>query len=165
MPPEPSASSKSATRQRRAIGPPALRLETFDDPRCWKCHPRVAAVLVACSAAVTGAKPFTAIGQHAREATARSPRLGPRTLRRSHCPGRFADLLARDPAEADTLAVRSRGTRHRYAPRHSNLLAAMSGSAQADTQLRVPDETNESPAPPIREDAGESAAPEIVRST
>lgn len=156
---------KSPTRQHRAIGPLALRLQTLADPRCrrGKRHPFVAVMLVACSAVVTGAKSFAAIGQWAKEApqdilarlgaraaTAFDVRIPPSgaTIRRvvqRTCPGGLADLLGCDPAGAGTLAVdgkSARGSRHGETPA-AHLLAAMTGSGQTLTQLRVPDKTNE----------------------
>ncbi|WP_461092307.1 ISAs1 family transposase, partial [Streptomyces incanus] len=61
------------------------------------------------------------------------------------CPGGLADLLGCDPAGADTLAVdgkSARGSRSGDTPA-AHLLAAMTGSGQTVTQLRVPDKTNE----------------------
>ncbi|MER6105968.1 transposase family protein [Streptomyces sp. NPDC001832] len=157
--------TKSPTRQHRAIGPLALRLETLADPRCrrGKRHPFVAVLLVACSAVVAGAKSFAAIGQWAKEApqgalarlgaraaTAFALRIAPSsaTVRRvvqRTCPGGLADLLGCDPAGAETLAVdgkSARGSRHGTTAA-THLLAAMIGSGQTVTQLRVPDKTNE----------------------
>ena len=61
------------------------------------------------------------------------------------CPGGLADLLGCDPADADTLAVdgkSARGSRHGITPA-AHLLAAMTGTGQTVTQLRVPAKTNE----------------------
>jgi predicted transposase YbfD/YdcC len=120
-------------------------------------------MLVACSAVVAGAKSFAAIGQWAghapqdtlarlgaRTATAFAVRVAPSsaTIRRvilRTCPGGLADLLGCDPAGSDTLAVdgkSARGSRHDTTPA-AHLLAAMTGSGQTVTQLRVPDKTNE----------------------
>jgi hypothetical protein len=56
---------KSPTRQHRAIGSLVARLETLADPRRrrGKRHPFVSVLLVACSAAVAGARSFAATGQ------------------------------------------------------------------------------------------------------
>ncbi|GAB2802669.1 ISAs1 family transposase [Streptomyces chlorus] len=156
---------KSPTRQHRAIGPLADRLRTLADPRCrrGKRHPFVAVMLVACSAVVAGAKSFAAIGQWATEApqstlarlgastaTAFALRVAPssapirRVVQRT-CPGGLADLLGCNPAGTDTLAVdgkSARGSRYGDTPA-AHLLAAMTGSGQTVTQLRVPDKTNE----------------------
>jgi predicted transposase YbfD/YdcC len=156
---------KSPTRQHGAIGPLAVRLRTLADPRCrrGKRHSFVAVMLVACSAVVAGAKSFAAVGQWAKEAPQDTlARLGARTatvfavriapssatIRRvvqRTCPGGLADLLGCDPAGADTLAVdgkSARGSRHDTTAA-AHLLAAMTGSGQTVTQLRVPDKTNE----------------------
>lgn len=118
---------------------------------------------VACSAVVAGAKSFAATGQWAKEApqdtlarlgarstTAFAVRIAPSsaTIRRviqRTCPGEFADLLGCDPAGSDTLAVDGKGAR---GPRHdttaaAHLPAAMTGTGQTVTQLRVPDKTKE----------------------
>ncbi|MGJ5890789.1 hypothetical protein ACSCBZ_02400 [Streptomyces niveiscabiei] len=61
------------------------------------------------------------------------------------CPGGLADLLGTDPAGADTLAVdgkNARGSRTVTSPA-AHLPAAMTGTGQTVTQLRVPDKTNE----------------------
>jgi hypothetical protein len=57
---------KSPTRQHRAIGPPAERRTTLANPRCrrGKRHPFVAALLIVCSAVVTGATSFAAIPEN-----------------------------------------------------------------------------------------------------
>jgi predicted transposase YbfD/YdcC len=156
---------KSPTRQHRAIGPLPERLATLADPRCrrGKRHPFVAVLLIACSAVVTGATSFAAIGEWAadapqdvlarlgaRTATVFSVRVPPSgaTVRRivlRTCPGGLADLLGHDPAGNDTLAVdgkSARGSRHGTSPA-AHLLAAMTGTGLAVTQLRVPDKTNE----------------------
>lgn len=86
----------------------------------------------------------------ARTATAFAVRVAPSsaTIRRvvqRTCPGGLADLLGCDPAGSDTLAVdgkSARGSRHGTTPA-AHLLAAMTGTGQAVTQLRVPDKTNE----------------------
>lgn len=152
---------KSPTRQHRLTGGLTLRLQTLAHPRCrrGKRHPFVAVMLVACSAVVAGAKSFAAIGQWAKEApqdtlarlgarrtTAFAVRIAPSsaTLRRviqRTCPGGLADLLGCDPAGSDTLAVdgkSARGSRHDTTPA-AHLLAAMTGTGQTVTQLRVPD--------------------------
>jgi predicted transposase YbfD/YdcC len=156
---------KSPSRQHRAIAGLAERLATLPDPRDrrGRRHPFVCVLLVACSAVVTGAKSFGAIGQWARNAPQDALiRLGARavsvfgvriapstaTIRRiinTVCPGGLADLLGCDPADADTLAVdgkSARGSRHGTTPA-AHLLAAMTGTGQTVTQLRVPDKTNE----------------------
>ncbi|MFF3460802.1 ISAs1 family transposase, partial [Streptomyces sp. NPDC002730] len=120
-------------------------------------------LLVACAAVVAGSRSFAAIGQWARSAPQEAlARLGARTatvfgvciapsgstIRRiinDVCPGGLADLLGCDPAGADTLAVdgkSARGSRHEETPA-AHLLAAMTGTGQTITQLRVPDKTNE----------------------
>ncbi|WP_413751864.1 ISAs1 family transposase [Streptomyces sp. R-74717] len=120
-------------------------------------------LLVACSAVLTGARSFAAIGQWARNAPQDAlARLGARTatvfgvrvtpstatIRRvlnTACPGGLADLLGHDPAEADTLAVDGKsacGSRHGDTPA-AHLLAAITGDGLTVTQLRVPDKTNE----------------------
>jgi predicted transposase YbfD/YdcC len=156
---------KSPTRHHRAIGPLASRMQTLADPRCrrGKRHPFVAVMLVACSAVVAGAKSFAAIGQWAaqapqdtlarlgaRTATAFAVRIAPssatiRRIIRSTCPGGLADLLGCDPAGSETLAVDGKSARgSRYGTTAAaHLLAAMTGSGQTVTQLRVPDKTNE----------------------
>ncbi|MCN9243979.1 ISAs1 family transposase [Streptomyces sp. RY43-2] len=156
---------KSPTRQHRVIGPLADRLRTLADPQCrrGRRHPFVAVMLVACSAVLTGAKSFAAIGQWAGQApqdtlarlggrttTAFAVRIAPSsaTIRRvvqRTCPGGLADLLGCDPAGADTLAVDGksvRGSRAGDSPA-AHLLAAMTGGGRTVTQLRVPDKTNE----------------------
>ncbi|MFD1276018.1 transposase family protein [Streptomyces kaempferi] len=109
---------KSPTRRHRAIADLPERLATLTDPRDprGKRHPFVSVLLVACSAVVTGARSFVAIGQWARNAPQDTlARLGARTatvsgiraapsgatVRRliNHtCPGGLADLLGHDPA-------------------------------------------------------------------
>ena len=154
---------KSPSRQHRAIADLAERLATLPDPRDrrGRRHPFVCVLLVACSAVVTGAKSFAAIGQWAHNAPQDALiRLGARavsvfgvriapstaTIRRiinTVCPGGLADLLGCDPADADTLAVdgkSARGSRHGTTPA-AHLLAAMTGSGQTVTQLRVPDKS------------------------
>ncbi|GAA1305532.1 ISAs1 family transposase [Streptomyces sanglieri] len=156
---------KSPTRQHRAIGQLSLRLRTLADPRHrrGKRHPFVSVLLVACSAVLTGARSFAAIGQWARNAPQDAlARLGARTatvfgvrvapstatIRRvlnTACPGGLADLLGHDPTGADTLAVdgkSARGSRHGDTPA-AHLLAAITGDGLTVTQLRVPDKTNE----------------------
>ena len=156
---------KSPMHRHRAIGPLTERLATLADPRCrrGKRHPFVAVLLIACSAVVTGATSFAAIGEWAvdapqdvlarlgaRSATAFCLRVAPSgaTIRRivlSTCPGGLADLLGHDPVGGDTLAVdgkSARGSRHGTSPA-AHLLAAMTGTELAVTQLRVPDKTNE----------------------
>ncbi|MGW3730655.1 ISAs1 family transposase [Streptomyces sp. NPDC000851] len=156
---------KSPSRQHRA--PPGLqqRPATPADPRHrrGKRHPFVSGLLIACSAVLSGARSFAAIGQWARNAPQEAlARLGARTtsvfavrvapstaiIRRiinRTCPGGLADLLGTDPAGSDTLAVdgrSARGSRHGDTPA-AHLLAAMTGGGPAVTQLRVPDKTNE----------------------
>ncbi len=88
----------------------------------------------------------------ARTATALALRIPPigATIRRiikDTCPGGLADLLGRDPAGADTLAIdgkSARGSRLGGTPA-ANLLAAMTGTGMTVTQLRVPEKTNERP--------------------
>jgi hypothetical protein len=156
---------KSPTGRHRVVGPLAGRLRTLADPRCrrGRRHPFVAVMLVACSAVVAGATSFAAIGQWASQApqdtlarlgartsTAFAVRVAPSsaTIRRvvqRTCPGGLADLLGSDPTGSDTLAVdgkSARGSRHGTTPA-AHLLAAMTGSGQTVTQLRVPDKTNE----------------------
>ncbi|MFE7245856.1 ISAs1 family transposase [Streptomyces sp. NPDC057580] len=156
---------KSPTRQHRLIGPVALRLETLADPRCrrGKRHPFVSVLMAACSAVLTGARSFAAIGQWASSAPQDTlARLGARTttvfnvriapsaatIRRvlnAACPGGLADLLGHDPAGAETLAVdgkSARGSRHGEIPA-AHLLAAVTGVGRVVTQLRVPSKTNE----------------------
>ncbi|MEU3437299.1 ISAs1 family transposase, partial [Streptomyces sp. NPDC006863] len=120
-------------------------------------------LLIACSAVVTGATTFAAIGEWAadapqdvlarlgaRTATALAVRIPPSgaTIRRvinDTCPGGLADLLGYNPAGADTLSVdgkSARGSRYGDSPA-AHLLAAMTGTGLAVTQLRVPDKTNE----------------------
>ncbi|MEV0738035.1 ISAs1 family transposase [Streptomyces sp. NPDC050549] len=119
-------------------------------------------LLVACSAVLTGARSFAAIGQWAASAPQDAlARLGARattvfqvriapsaaTVRRvlnAACPGALADLLGTDPAGADTLAVdgkSARGSRHGEIPA-AHLLAAITGAGLTVTQLRVPGKTN-----------------------
>lgn len=82
--------------------------------------------------------------------TAFSARIAPSTatIRRvlnAVCPGGLADLLGADPAGALTLAVdgkSARGSRTATSPA-AHLLAAMTGTGQTVSQLRVPDKTNE----------------------
>ncbi|MFC5201769.1 ISAs1 family transposase [Streptomyces kaempferi] len=120
-------------------------------------------LLVACSAVVTGARSFVAIGQWARNAPQDTlARLGARTatvsgiraapsgatVRRliNHtCPGGLADLLGHDPAGAGQVAVdgeTARDSRSGDSPA-AHLLAAITDTGQTVTQLRVPDKTNE----------------------
>ncbi|MEU9875432.1 ISAs1 family transposase [Streptomyces phaeochromogenes] len=120
-------------------------------------------LLIACSAVLTGARSFAAIGQWARSAPQDTlARLGTRvttvfdvriapsaaTIRRvlnAANPGGLADLLGSDPAGADTLAVdgkSARGSRHGEIPA-AHLLAAVTGAGLTVTQLRVPGKTNE----------------------
>lgn len=157
--------TKSPSRQHRSIGPLALRLQTLADPRSrrGKRHPFVAVLLVACSAVTAGAQSFAAIGQWAknapqdvltrlgaRTATALGVRVAPSgaTIRRvilHTCPGGLADLLGCEPDGSQTVAVdgkSARGSRHGTTPA-AHLLAAMTGSGQTVTQLRVPGKTNE----------------------
>lgn len=145
------------------IGPLAERLLTLADPRCrrGKRHPFVAVPLIACSAVVTGARSFVAIGEWAAEApqdvlarlgartaTALAVRIPPSgaTVRRvikDTCPGGLADLLGHDPAGTDTLAVdgkSARGSRLGATPA-AHLLAAMTGTGMTATQLRVPEKS------------------------
>src|SRR5829696_1246094 len=141
---------KSPTRQHRFIGPLTLRLRTLADPRHrrGKRHSFVSVLLVACSAVLTGARSFAAIGQWAASAPQDTlARLGARTATDFHvrvppsaatirrvlnaaCPGGLADLLGADPAGADTLAVdgkSARGSRHGEIPA-AHLLAAITGA-------------------------------------
>ncbi|MEU1599907.1 ISAs1 family transposase [Streptomyces sp. NPDC005708] len=143
----------------------AERLATLPDPRDRRGvrHPFVSVLLVACSAVVAGARSFAAIGQWARNAPqdtlaplgARTTsvfgvRLAPSgaTIRRlinRTCPGGLADLLGRDPVDANSLAVdgkTARGSRTGDSPA-AHLLAAITDVGQTVTQLRVPDKTNE----------------------
>ncbi|EGX57838.1 transposase [Streptomyces zinciresistens K42] len=120
-------------------------------------------LLIACSAVLSGARSFAAIGQWARNAPHEAlARLGARTtsvfavrvapstatVRRivnRTCPGVLADLLGADPAGSDTLAVdgkSARGSRHGDTPA-AHLLAAVTGGGLTITQPRVPDKTNE----------------------
>ena len=102
---------KSPTRQHRLIGPLTLRPRTLADPRHrrGKRHSFVSVLLVACSAVLTGARSFAAIGQWAASAPQDAlARLGARattvfqvriapsaaTVRRvlnAACPGGLAD--------------------------------------------------------------------------
>ncbi|MEU8718518.1 ISAs1 family transposase [Streptomyces sp. NPDC048663] len=120
-------------------------------------------LLIACSAVLAGARSFAAIGQWARNAPQNTlARLGARTttvfrtriasgsatIRRvlnAVCPGGLADLLGADPAGVDTLAVDGKSARGSRPPTNpaAHLLAAMTGTGQTVTQLRVPDKTNE----------------------
>ena len=61
------------------------------------------------------------------------------------CSGGLADLLGADPAGADTLAVDGKSARgsHTADVPAAHLLAAMTGTGQTVTHLRVPDKTNE----------------------
>ncbi|WP_280844935.1 MULTISPECIES: transposase family protein [unclassified Streptomyces] len=80
---------KSPTRQHRFIGPLTLRLQSLADPqhRRGKRHSFVSVLLIACSAVLTGARSFAAIGQWARSAPrrTRSPGSGPAPRRSSMC--------------------------------------------------------------------------------
>lgn len=128
---------KSPTRQHRLIGPVALRLETLADPRRrrGKRHPFVSVLMVACSAVLTGARSFAAIGQWASSTPQDTlARFGARTttvfnvriassaatIRRvlnAACPGGLADPLGHDPAGAEILAVDGKSARgHRCRP-------------------------------------------------
>jgi predicted transposase YbfD/YdcC len=156
---------KSPSRQQRAIADLPSRLATLADPRDrrGKRHSFVSVLLTACSAVLTGAKSFAAIGQWAsnapqdalarlgaRTAAAFGIRIAPSTatIRRiinAVCPGGLADLLGYDPADADTLAVdgkSARGSRVDDSPA-AHLLAAITGDGMTVTQLRVPKKTNE----------------------
>ncbi|WP_369354637.1 ISAs1 family transposase [Streptomyces sp. cg2] len=156
---------KSPSRQHRALAGLPQRLATLADPRHrrGKRHPFVSVLLIACSAMLAGARSFAAIGQWAcsapqdtlarlgaRTTTVFGTRVAPSaaTIRRvlnAVCPGGLADLLGADPAGADTLAVdgkSARGSRTATSPA-AHLLAAMTGTGQTVTQLRVPDKTNE----------------------
>ncbi|MGP4052312.1 ISAs1 family transposase [Streptomyces sp. 2A115] len=156
---------KSPSGQHRARPGLPQRLATLADPRHWrgKRHPFVSLLLIACSAVLSGARSFAAIGQWAKNAPQEAlARLGARTTSRfavrvapstatirriinRTCPGGLADLLGTDPAGADTLAVdgkSARGSRHGDTPA-AHLLAAMTGGGLTVTQLRVPDKTNE----------------------
>jgi hypothetical protein len=116
---------KSPTPQHRAITGLPFRLAPLPAPRHrrGKRHPLVSVLLTACSAVLTGAKSFAAIGQWASRAPQDTlARLGARTvsalnlrvapgtatIRRvinAVCPGGLADLLGHDPGQAGTLAV------------------------------------------------------------
>lgn len=156
---------KSPTCQQRGVVDLAERLRTLPDPRDRRGvrHPFVSVLLVACSAVVSGARTFAAIGQWARNAPQDTlARLGARTatafdvraapssatVRRliiRICPGGLADLLGREPAGADQLAVdgkSARGSRTADSPA-AHLLAAITDAGQTVTQLRVPGKTNE----------------------
>lgn len=123
------------------------------------CH----RLLIACSAVVSGARSFVAIGQWAANAPQDAlARLGARTvtafglrvapsgaaIRRliiRTCPGGLADLLGHDPAGAGQLAVdgkTARGSRTGDSPA-AHLLAAITNPGQTVTQVRVPDKINE----------------------
>lgn len=156
---------KSPSRQHRTLAGLPQRLATLADPRHrrGKRHPFVSVLLIACSAVLAGARSFAAIGQWARNApqdtlarlgarttTVFSTRIAPgtATIRRvlnAVCPGGLADLLGADPAGADTLAADGKSARGSRTPTNpaAHLLAAMTGTGQTVTQLRVPDKTNE----------------------
>ncbi|MGY3203032.1 hypothetical protein ACVW19_003547 [Streptomyces sp. TE5632] len=105
--------ARSPTHQHRATGPRR---------RHTKRHPFVAVLLIACSAVVTGAKSFTAIGGRATKAPQDVlARLGARTTAapavrtppssatihrviKDTCPGGLAVLLEHDPAGPDIRA-------------------------------------------------------------
>ncbi|GGV03384.1 ISAs1 family transposase [Streptomyces albospinus] len=141
------------------------RLRLLPDPRCrrGRRHSFVSVLLIAASAALAGAKSYTAIGQWAASAPQHTlARLGTRavgalgiriapstaTIRRvvaTVCPGGLAELTGCNPASQDTLAVdgkSARGSRSSDGPA-AHLLAAMTGAGQTVAQLRVPDRTNE----------------------
>lgn len=126
---------KLPSRQHRALAGLPQPLATLTDPRHQrgKRHPFVSVLLIVCSAVLTGAPSFAAIGHWARSAPEEAlARLGARTTSVFHvriapsaatirrvlnaaCPGGLADLLAADPAGAQTLAMDSksvRGSRH-----------------------------------------------------
>lgn len=176
---------KVPTRQHRLTKSLGSRLQTLADPRHrrGKRHSFVSVVLVACSAVLTGARSFAAIGQWASNAPQDAlARLGARTtsvfrvriapstatIRRvlnSVCPGGLADLLGSDPTGADTLAVdgkSARGSRHGDIPA-AHLLAAITGGGLTVTQLRVPDKTNEIACFEAREAQPEEPAPPTHR--
>ncbi|MEU5307146.1 transposase family protein [Streptomyces noursei] len=152
---------KSLTRQHRAIVGLEKRLRTLPDPRRrrGRRHSLVSVLLIAVCAVLAGARSYSAVGQWARhapqEALARlgARAAGPFTLRQAPststirrvllavCPGGLADLLGRAPDEATTVAVdgnSARGSRTDTAPA-AHLLAAVTGTGQTVTQLRVPD--------------------------
>ncbi len=145
--------------------PVAERLVRLADPRRRRGvrHPFVSVLLIASCAVLAGARSYAAIGQWAAEApqhalarlgarcaTAFAVRIAPSaaTIRRvitSVCPGGLADLLGCDPTGAGTVAVdgkTARGSRQGNKPA-THLLAALTGTGQTLTQLRVPDKTNE----------------------
>ncbi|MEU2263904.1 transposase family protein [Streptomyces sp. NPDC019645] len=114
---------KSPSRQHRALPGLPQRLATLADPRHrrGKRHPFVSVLLIACSAVLSGARSFAAIGQWAKNAPQEAlARLGARTtsvfavrvapstatarrIINRTCPGGLADLLGTDPAGSDTL--------------------------------------------------------------
>lgn len=141
------------------------RLRVLPDPRRRRGvrHPFVAALLIAASAVIAGARSYAAIGQWsasapqhalawlgARVVGALGVRVAPSaaTIRRVIglvCPGGLADLTGADPGGAKSVAVdgkAARGSRHGQRPA-AHLLAAMTGDGRTVTQLRVPDKTNE----------------------
>jgi len=156
---------ESPSPGQRGITDLVERLRTLPDPRRRRGvrHPFVSVLLVACSAVMSGARSFAAIGQWAanapqdtlarlgaRTATVFGIRVAPSaaTIRRliiGTCPGGLADLLGCDPAGAGQLAVdgkTARGSRRGDNPA-AHLLAAVTDTGQAVTQLRVPEKTNE----------------------
>ncbi|WP_228396699.1 transposase family protein [Streptomyces sp. RB17] len=84
---------KSPSRQHRALPGLPQRLATLADPRHrrGKRHPFVSVLLIACSAVLSGARSFAAIGQWARNAPQEAlARLGARTTRCSPSASRRA---------------------------------------------------------------------------
>lgn len=153
---------KSPTQQHRLIGPPSLRLQTPANSRHrrGRRHSFVNNLPTACSAVLTGARPFAATGQWARSApwyplarlgalapTVFDARIAPSTattrrVRNAACPGATADLLGsiRRGPKPTWWTARRRG----IAPRR-DLGRPSAGRGTADlavTPLRVQDKTN-----------------------
>ncbi|GAX56422.1 ISAs1 family transposase [Streptomyces olivochromogenes] len=146
------------------------RLRLLPDPRRRRGvrHPFVAVLLVATSAAVAGARSYTAIGQWSANAPQHAlARLGTRvvgslsvrvapsaaTIRRIVglvCPGGLADLTGADPAGSDAVALdgqAARGSRHGQTPA-ARLLAAMTGDGRPSPSCGSPTRPTKTPASP-----------------